>query len=56
MSYLKDILFYNGIAMYSDIEYRNGKIVDVNPHCVSSLSSVCVREMLLINEILVVGV
>lgn len=41
MSYLKDLLFYKGIALYSDIEYANGEIVAVNPHCVSPLMRSC---------------
>lgn len=39
MSYLKDILFYKGVAFYSDIQFENGTIMAVNPHCVSARSN-----------------
>lgn len=53
MSYLKDILFYKGIALYSDVEYANGQMVEVNPHCVSC----CVtRGIFVLIKIPVVGV
>lgn len=35
LSFLKDFLFYQGIALYSDIVFVEGAAKSVNQHCVS---------------------